>query len=184
MNQSRQSLEQIFERQVQTLSLTLQLSTVRNYRSVAHRFLGYLRDAFPELQRLSQLRRDPHMLGWFRWLCHQDPPLSNSTREEHLLCLRRLLDDLAFQGHPLRPGLILREDFPVRAEYLPRPLSPEDDQKLQEELRRTDSLHSNALLLTRLTGIRIGVGSGNSEPFFPDILSRSVLPGKGSSNFR
>jgi len=28
------------------------------------------------------------------------------------------------------------------------------------------------------------VGSGNSEPFFPDILSRSVLPGKGSSNFR
>jgi hypothetical protein len=29
-----------------------------------------------------------------------------------------------------------------------------------------------------------GVGSGNSEPFFPDILSRSVLPGKGSSNFR
>jgi len=156
MNQSRQSLEQIFERQVQTLSLTLQLSTVRNYRSVAHRFLGYLRDAFPGLQRLSQLPRDPHMLGWFRWLCHQHPPLSNTTREEHLLCLRRLLDDLAFQGHPLRPGLILREDFPVRPEYLPRPLSPEDDQKLQEELRRTDSLYSNALLLTRLTGIRIG----------------------------
>ena len=28
-----------------------------------------------------------------------------------------------------------------------------------------------------------GVGSGNSEPFFPDILNRSVAPGKGSSNF-
>jgi hypothetical protein len=28
------------------------------------------------------------------------------------------------------------------------------------------------------------VGSGNSEPFIPDILTRSVLPGKGSSNFR
>src|SRR5215469_818592 len=28
------------------------------------------------------------------------------------------------------------------------------------------------------------VGSGNSEPLFPDILNRSVLPGKGSSNFR
>ena len=27
------------------------------------------------------------------------------------------------------------------------------------------------------------VGSGNSEPFFPDILNRSVAPGKGSSNF-
>ena len=28
------------------------------------------------------------------------------------------------------------------------------------------------------------VGSGNSEPFFPDILNRSPFPGKGSSNFR
>ena|SRR5438094_263397 len=28
------------------------------------------------------------------------------------------------------------------------------------------------------------VGSGNSEPRIPDILSRSVLPGKGSSNLR
>jgi len=96
------------------------------------------------------------MLGWFRWLRDQDPPLSNSTREEHLLCLRRLLNDLAFQGHPLPPGLIIREDFPVRPEYLPRPLSPEDDQRLQDELRRTDNLYAIALLLTRLTGIRIG----------------------------
>jgi len=156
MSQPKRSLEEIFETQVQTLSLTLQLSTVRNYRSVAHRFLGYLRGAFPRVHRLSQLRRDPHMLGWFRWLSHQDPPLCNTVREEHLLCLRRLLDDLALQGHPLRPGLILREDFPVRPQYLPRPLSPEDDQRLQEELCRTDTLYSNALLLTRLTGIRIG----------------------------
>ena len=96
------------------------------------------------------------MLGWFRWLCEQDPPLRNHTREEHLLCLRRLLDDLAIQGHLLRPGLIVREDFPVRPEYLPRPLSPEDDERLQEELRRADTLYSNALLLTRVTGIRIG----------------------------
>jgi site-specific recombinase XerD len=151
----KQSLDQIFETRVQTLSLTLQPSTVRNYRSVSHRFLGYLREAFPKVRRLSQLRR-AHMLGWFRWLCDQDPPLSNSTREEHLLCLRRLLNDLALQGHPLPPGLIIREDFPVRPEYLPRPLSPEDDQRLQEELRRTDNLYANALLLTRLTGIRIG----------------------------
>ncbi|MGH9631144.1 MAG: tyrosine-type recombinase/integrase [Bryobacteraceae bacterium] len=129
---------------------------MRNYRSVSHRFLGYLRAAFPRVRQLSQLRRDPHMLGWFRWLCEQDPPLGNSTRAEHLLCLRRLLDDLAIQGHPIRPGLIIREDFPVRPEYLPRPLSPEDDQRLQEELRGTDNLYSNALLLTRATGIRIG----------------------------
>ena len=156
MSQPRQSLEQIFETQVQTLALTLQPFTVVKYQYVARHFVGYLRAAFPKVRRLSQLRRDPHMLGWFRWLCQLSPPVGNHTREQRLLCLRRLLDDLALQGHPLQPGLILREDFPVRPEYLPRALSPEDDRRLQEELRRADSLYSNALLLTRLTGIRIG----------------------------
>jgi site-specific recombinase XerD len=156
MSRPRRSLEHIFETQVRSLAVTLQFSTVRNYRSVAHRFLGYLHAAFPEVCQLSQLRRDPHMLGWFRWLCEHHPPLSNHTREQHLLCLRRLLDDLAFQGHLLQPGLIVPADFPTRPQYLPRPLSPEDDQRLQEELHRADSLYSNALLLTRVTGIRIG----------------------------
>src|SRR5580704_12788275 len=156
MSQSRQSLEQIFETQVQNLALTLQPFTVVKYQYVARRFVGYLRATFPEVRRLSQLRRDPHMLGWFRWLCEVRPPVGNHTREQRLLCLRRLLDDLAAHGHRLQPGLIIREDFPVRHEYLPRPLSPEDDQRLQEELRRTDSLYSNALLLARVTGIRSG----------------------------
>jgi len=156
MSQPRRSLEEIFETQVQTLSLTLQPFTVAKYQYVAHHFVAYLRATFPEVRRLAQLRRDPHMLGWFRWLCELRPPVGNHTREQRLLCLRRLLDDLAFQGHPLQPGLILREDFPARPEYLPRALSPEDDRRLQEELRRADTLYSNALLLTRLTGIRIG----------------------------
>jgi site-specific recombinase XerD len=156
MSQSRRSLEQIFETHVQTLALTLQPFTVAKYQYVARHFVGYLRTNFPKVRRLSQLRRDPHMLGWFRWLCELRPPVGNHTREQRLLCLRRLLDDLALQGHPLQPGLILREDFPARPEYLPRALSPEDDRRLQEELRRADNLYSNALLLTRLTGIRIG----------------------------
>ena len=136
MSQPRQSLEQIFETHVQTLSLTLQPFTVVKYQYVARRFVGYLRATFPEVRRLSQLRRDPHMLGWLRWLCELRPPVGNHTREQRLLCLRRLLDDLTAQGHRLQPGLIIREDFPVRPEYLPRPLSPEDDRLLQEELRR------------------------------------------------
>jgi integrase len=156
MNQPTRSLEQIFEAQVQTLSLTLQPFTVAKYQYVARHFVGYLRATFPKVRRLSQLRRDPHMLGWFRWLCELRPPVGNHTREQRLLCLRRLLNDLVLQGHPLRLGLILHEDFPARPEYLPRALSPEDDRRLQEELRRADTLYSNALLLTRVTGIRIG----------------------------
>jgi site-specific recombinase XerD len=156
MSHPQRTLEQIFQAHVQTLALTLQPFTVVKYDYVARHFVSYLRSTFPDVRRLSQLRRDPHMLGWFRWLCELRPPIGNHTREQRLLCLRRLLDDLAAQGHPVHPGLIIREDFPVRPEYLPRPLSPEDDRRLQAELSRADNVYSNALLLMRVTGIRVG----------------------------
>jgi site-specific recombinase XerD len=83
--------------------------------------------------------------------------VGNHTREQRLLCLRRLLDDLAAQGHRLQPGLIIREDFPVRPEYLPRPLFISGRRSTTARgIARTDSLYSNALLLARVTGIRIG----------------------------
>ena len=43
MSQSRQTLEQIFETQVQNLSLTLQPFTVVKYQYVARYFVAYLR---------------------------------------------------------------------------------------------------------------------------------------------
>jgi len=156
MPPSTPSLEQIFEAHIQTLALTLRPDTVSGYRGATRRFLSYLRATFPRVRRLNQLRRDPHLLAWFRSLCEQQPPLSNKTRANLLLCLRRLLEDLAANGHPLAPDLIRREDFPPPPRYLPRPLSPQDDQLLQQELRRTGDLPANALLLTRATGIRIG----------------------------
>ena len=149
-------LEEIFETHVQSLATTLSRATVANYRGTARRFLSYLHANFPRVRRLSQLHRDPHLLGWFRCLCEQDPPLSNKTREMYLLCLRRLLQDFANDGHPVQPGLIRPGDFPPQPQYLPRALSPEEDQRLQQELRRIDNLPSNPLLLTRFTGIRIG----------------------------
>jgi site-specific recombinase XerD len=153
---SHPSLDQIFQAHIDVLALTLRQDTVTNYRCVARRFLHYLHAAFPEIHQLSQLRRDPHLIGWFRWLCEQQPPLCNKTRGDYLLGLRRLLDDLMANGHSIQPDLIRREDFPPRPQYLPRPLSPKDDQRIQQELRRTDNLPANALLLTRATGIRIG----------------------------
>jgi site-specific recombinase XerD len=151
---SHSDLEQILEARIQTLATTLRRGTVANYRSLSRRFLSYLHANFPRLRRLSQLRRDPHMLGWFRFLCEQD--LSNITRHKYLLDLRHLLLDFGHHGHSVQQRLILPEDFPPLPRYLPRPLSPEDDQLLQQELRRTDDLYSNALLLMRATGIRIG----------------------------
>jgi site-specific recombinase XerD len=149
-------LEPIFEAHIQTLALTLRPSSVSGYRGVTRRFLSFLHATFPSVRRLRQLRRDPHLLAWFRSLCEEQPTLSNKTRINLLLCLRRLLDDLAASGHPLADDLIRCEDFPPPPHYLPRPLSPQDDQLLQQELRRTDDLPDNALLLTRATGIRIG----------------------------
>ncbi|HEX8838319.1 MAG TPA: tyrosine-type recombinase/integrase [Candidatus Acidoferrum sp.] len=156
MKPSSPTLEQIFETQIQTLALARRPSTINHYRCTARRFLAYLRAAFPPVRLLSQLRRDPHLLGWFRSLCEQQPPLCNATRIHYLAFLRRLLEDLAANGHSFPPDLIRREDFPPEPHWLPRPLPPEQDQLLQQELRRSDDLAASALLLTRATGIRIG----------------------------
>jgi site-specific recombinase XerD len=176
------SLEQIFEAHIQTLALTLRPSTINGYRSVKRRFLSYLRDAFPRVRRLRQVRRDPHLLGWFRSLCNQQPPLSNRYRIYLLLGLRRLLEDLAANGHPLAAELIRPKDFPPPPHYLPRPLSPQDDQLLQQELRRTNDLPANALLLTRATGIRIGecidLALDCLRPIGPDQWALHVPLGK------
>lgn len=153
---SHGDLEEILQDHIRTLATTLQPQTILSYGTALNHFLAYLRIAFPKVRHLSRLRRDPHLLAWFRWLCEQNPPLSNATRRKYLNQLRRLFYDLADNGHLLQPGLILSQDLPPRQHYLPRPLSPQDDQLLQQELRRTDDLYSNALLLIRQTGIRLG----------------------------
>jgi site-specific recombinase XerD len=146
----------IFEDLMQTLATTLEASSLVGYRNVSRHFLAYLQTDFPEVCHLSEIRRNPHMVGWFRRLCQKPPHLSNITRMNHLYRLRRMLHDFAAQGHAIQPGLILRDDFPQCPRYLPRALSPEHDQRLQTELRRPNDILSNALLLTRATGIRIG----------------------------
>ncbi|MBZ5689589.1 MAG: site-specific integrase [Acidobacteriia bacterium] len=155
MKPSRPSMDAILEAQVQMLATTRRPKTVKCYRYCVHNFLAYLHTAFPRLHQLSQLRRDPHLLAWFRFLCQQYPSPGNRTRHLHLLTVRRLLRDLANQGHPVTPDLIGREDFPPSDHYLPKPLSLEQDQRLQQQLRLADTLEVNALRLMRATGIRI-----------------------------
>jgi site-specific recombinase XerD len=157
----RGSLEQIFNTQIDLLTTALQPNSLRGYRGAVKSFLRYLRASHPHVGSLAGLRRDPHILGWLHHLCDQDdPPLSKGTRLLYLLyllCLRRLLNDLADGGEYItQEGLIRREDFPRLDHYLPKPLSPEDDQRLQNQLRTNDDLFSNALLLLRGTGMRIG----------------------------
>jgi len=156
MSLRRLNLDQILEAHTQALAVTLRPASVRQYQSTVRRFLRYIHAAFPDIHRPAQLRRDPHLLGWFRCLCQEDPPLCNKTRICYLLNLRHLFQGLAISGHSIQPDLIRMDDLPARPRTLPRPLSPSDDQLLQQELRRTDDMFANAMLLTRATGIRVG----------------------------
>jgi site-specific recombinase XerD len=148
-------MDKILEAQIQVLTTTRRPKTVKCYRYCAHNFLAYVHTTFPRLQKLSQLRRDPHLLAWFRFLCQQYPSPGNRTRHLHLLLVRRLLRDLSNQGHLGTSDLIRSEDFPPPDHYLPKPLSLEEDQQLQQQLRLPDTLEVNALRLMRATGIRI-----------------------------
>ena len=151
-----QNLDQILEAHVERLATICRPRTVNEYRYSARGFLAYLHADFPRLHKTSQLRRNPHLLGWFRSLCERRPPLRNATREKRLTLIRRLLRDISDSGYPIPSDLIRCEDFPVRDHYLPRPLPPEEDLCLQHQLRLTDTLEAHALRLIRTTGIRVG----------------------------
>jgi site-specific recombinase XerD len=154
-------LEQALQARVRLLATTLRPATVRQYEHTVRRFLRYLRESFPQVRRPADIRRDPHILGWLEHLwSYRRPgsarPLCAHSRGAHLIRLRKLFDLLADHSSPPRPGLLLSDDIPRPDQTLPRPLPPEDDARLQTELRSRNDLLSNALLLTRLTGMRIG----------------------------
>jgi hypothetical protein len=152
----QQSLQQIFEAAIEELSITLRPQSINGYRNGVGSLLRYLAMHYPHLHSIGGLRRDPHLLGWMRHMA-RDPPLCKATRLQYLIRVRRLLEDLACSGqYPVREGLILGTDFPRLDAYLPKPLSPEDDRLLQQHLQAHDDLSSNALLLLRYTGMRIG----------------------------
>lgn len=149
-------LDAIFEKQLQVMAATLRPGTVKNYRVHANRFLRYLHRNHPDLRTPDQLQRNPHILGWLQSLGEENPPLSNKSRRAALICIRRLLDDCALNDYPVANALILSQDLPPRDQYLPRPVSPEIDRLLNQQLRQTDDLPANALLLIRATGMRVG----------------------------
>lgn len=160
MTQAAQTLEHALESCLRLLATTLQPTTMHHYRHTARLFLDYLKESFPAVRLPSQLRRDPHMLGWLEYLWKRrniaGAPLTNGTRGHYVLQMRTLLDLLADCPQPPVTGLLRSLDVPPRLYCLPRPLTPEDDARLQEHWRQQTDLFSCALLLQRLTGMRIG----------------------------
>jgi integrase len=150
-------LAQPFQQAAASLTTALGESSVCEYLGTVHRFLTYLGAHHPEVRSLEQLRRDPHILGWLTNLRSQTPPLAKLTLVLRIVRLRRLLGELAWTHElPSLAHLLGRDDIPRRDHLLPRPLTPEQDKQIQQELQRRDDLASNALLLLRYTGMRIG----------------------------
>jgi integrase len=130
---------------------------VRNYNIVVRHFLVHLAAEHPEVIGLEQLRRDPHILGWMDSLRAQTPPLVATTCIGRLFALRTILSELAWTKQlPELAHLVRREDIPRTPHTLPRPLTAEQDQLLEQEFLRRNDLGGNVFLLLRRTGMRIG----------------------------
>jgi len=148
-------LVQQFQRAIDSLTAALAPASARQYRAVARCFLIYLGEQHPAIASLNQLRRDPHVLGWFVDLRSQN--LAPAVYIARLLLMRCMLEELAWSAQiPDLAHLIRREDIPRAPQQLPRALTPQQDQLIQQELLRRNDLPSNVLLLIRHTGMRIG----------------------------
>ena len=147
----------VFARAIDSFSAALSPATKCYYHGAARNFLSYLGANHPHVNRLDQLRRDPHILGWMSHLHSKVPPLATATYILRLVALRPILNELAWtQQLPQLAHLIRREDIPRLPHRLPRPLTAEQDQLLQREFLRRNDLGGNVFLLIRHTGMRIG----------------------------
>jgi integrase len=147
----------LFRRAAESLTTSLTVDSAHYYQCTGRHFLNYLDAQHPRVRSLGQLRRDPHILDWLTLLRSHQPPLAKQTYAHYVIRLRRILEELAWtKGVPLLTRLIRSDDIPSPDRCLPRPLTAEHDQLIQQELLRRDDRDSNALLLLRHTGMRIG----------------------------
>ena len=117
-------LAPVFDRAVDSLCVALSPDTTRHYRGTARNFLSYLGADHPEVQRLDQLRREPHILGWMSRLRSQSPPLATASCINLLIALRGIFNELAWTEQLSELAhLIRREDIPRLPQRLPRPLT-------------------------------------------------------------
>jgi site-specific recombinase XerD len=150
-------LADCFDRAIASLGAALNPETIRHYRGTARSFLSYLGTTYPDVCSLTQLRRDPHILGWMSHRRSQTPALTTNSYINLLIALRWTLHELAWMNElPDLAHLMRREDIPRLSYRLPRPLTPEQDELLQQEFLRRNDLGANVFLLMRHTGMRIG----------------------------
>ena len=141
------------QRAVESITAAQVWASARQYTGTARDFLIYLGEDHPTVRSLDQLRRDPHILGWFTHL----RSLAPAVYIFRLMRLRCVLEELAWTAQlPDLAHLIRREDSPRPPQRLPRALTTLQDQLIQQELLRRNDMATNILLPLRHTGMRIG----------------------------
>ena len=138
---------------MEKIALVRRPNTVINSRTATNGFIRYLESEHPEVSSFRELERR-HVESWFRHLARR--PLKKSTRRNAMIKVRVFLETIQEERWEEAPPLPLfeRGDLPPEDQQLPRPLSPEVDWALQQELRRRDGLIPKALLFMRQTGLR------------------------------
>jgi integrase len=152
--------EQVFVKDkrsaVESLAVALAPESTRLYHGTARNSLTYLGADHPEVVSLDQLRRDPRILAWRAKLRSRVPPLAPVTYISRLIpsgySRRTGFQRAASGARPTPPSP--RCSPPPRR--LPRALTSQQDQLLQQELLRRNDLGANVLLLLRHAGMRIG----------------------------
>lgn len=148
----KRPLPELAVRFLRSLEPTHKRSTRNSYRSSLARFHDCLADNRIFMKRLKRTQ----MEQWF--LALSDEGLHPSTRRHILIDTRTYLHWL-LEHNELRADpddLVRSSDLPKLPTYLPRPLSPIVDIALQERLEASPERLHQALLLMRLTGLRIG----------------------------
>jgi hypothetical protein len=121
----------LFDRAIDSFTVSLSPDTTRHCRGTARNFLSYLGADYPEVQSLDQLRREPHILGWMSRLHSQLPPLVTASYNNLLFALRGIFYELTWTVQlPELAHLIRRQDVPRRPKLLPRALTAQQDQLL------------------------------------------------------
>jgi site-specific recombinase XerD len=157
-------------RYLEEKALSQRPATISNARSSTKAFIEYLDTAHPELASFRELERR-HVEGWIRYLASKG--YARSTVRNMILKVRGFLEWMQMEGWEEAPPepLFRRGDLPPEDHHLPRPLAPETDRALLEELRREGGILSKSLLFMRTTALRI------QELLDLTIDSLSELPG-------
>jgi integrase len=154
-------------RYLETIAPTLRPGTVAMRTDNLIVFAEYLASAHPEVVRLTQLRRAPHIEGFLVWnhgrpwrgRVARDRPVVASVSHGTVVDLRMFFDHLAIWGWAERPPgrLLLPSDTGKLPRPLPRALPPDIDRALIGAVRTLDDLFVRCgLLMLRGTGLRIG----------------------------